>query len=165
MLTPCAYLRAPRKQRERRGIYKLHVRDRNHHQEYGVYRLCNAFGRAYEQLDEEVKNNTIIFPEKNLIENCQTYTNLPEDILELYNDYWTNSNHSAFFSAPRQKPRGFFLLTNIDIRCYYLNVIRNIDISGERNAERKVSIFHRSDVLYPFVPYRKRLRRRHNRTP
>ena len=44
---------------------------------------------AYEQLDEEVKNNTIIFPEKNLIENCQTYTNLPEDILELYNDYWT----------------------------------------------------------------------------
>ena len=44
---------------------------------------------AYEQLDEEVKNNTIIFPEKSLIENCQTYTNLPEDILELYNDYWT----------------------------------------------------------------------------
>lgn len=44
---------------------------------------------AYEQLDEEVKNNTIIFPEKNLIANCQTYTNLPEDILELYNDYWT----------------------------------------------------------------------------
>lgn len=44
---------------------------------------------AYAILDDELKNNPIIFPDKSILDNCQTYVNLPAETLELYNDYWT----------------------------------------------------------------------------
>lgn len=44
---------------------------------------------AYAILDDELKNNPIIFPDKSILDNCQTYVNLPSETLELYNDYWT----------------------------------------------------------------------------
>lgn len=44
---------------------------------------------AYAILDDELKNNPIIFPDKSILDNCQTYINLPVETLELYNDYWT----------------------------------------------------------------------------
>ena len=44
---------------------------------------------AYAELDEETKNNWILFPSKEILENCETYVNLPAETLELYNQYWT----------------------------------------------------------------------------
>ena len=44
---------------------------------------------AYNELDEETRNNPILFPSSDVLENCQTYVNLPAETLELYNDYWT----------------------------------------------------------------------------
>ena len=44
---------------------------------------------AYAELDEETKNNWILFPSKEILENCETYVNLPTETLELYNQYWT----------------------------------------------------------------------------
>ncbi len=44
---------------------------------------------AYAELDEEIKNNEILFPSTDILENCETYINLPQETLELYNDYWT----------------------------------------------------------------------------
>ncbi|MEA4921102.1 MAG: spermidine/putrescine ABC transporter substrate-binding protein [Clostridiaceae bacterium] len=44
---------------------------------------------AYEQLDEETRNNPTLFPAKSILEKCQTYINLPLETNELYNDYWT----------------------------------------------------------------------------
>ena len=44
---------------------------------------------AYAELDEETENNWILFPSKEILENCETYVNLPAETLELYNQYWT----------------------------------------------------------------------------
>ena len=44
---------------------------------------------AYAELDEETRENDILFPSEEVLSNCQTYINLPADTLELYNDYWT----------------------------------------------------------------------------
>ena len=44
---------------------------------------------AYNELDEETKNNPILFPSSDILEKCQTFVNLPAETLELYNDYWT----------------------------------------------------------------------------
>ena len=44
---------------------------------------------AYAELDEETQNNEILFPKHDVLENCETYINLPQETLELYNDFWT----------------------------------------------------------------------------
>ena len=45
---------------------------------------------AYEALPEEVKNNPIIYPGKDVLERCETFTNLPQDILDYYDTLWIN---------------------------------------------------------------------------
>ncbi|MEA5040144.1 MAG: spermidine/putrescine ABC transporter substrate-binding protein [Clostridiaceae bacterium] len=44
---------------------------------------------AFDQLDEETKSNEIMFPSADVLSRCQVYTNLPQQTLDLYNDYWT----------------------------------------------------------------------------
>ena len=44
---------------------------------------------AYAELDEETQNNEILFPKHDVLENCETYINLPQETLELYNVFWT----------------------------------------------------------------------------
>ena len=43
---------------------------------------------AYAQLDEESRSNTVLYPTDDVISNCESFLNLPEDILKLYNDLW-----------------------------------------------------------------------------
>ncbi len=43
---------------------------------------------AYDQLDDESKNNTVLYPQDDVISGCESFLNLPEDILKLYNDLW-----------------------------------------------------------------------------
>jgi len=43
---------------------------------------------AYAQLDEESRNNTVLYPTDDVISNCESFLNLPEEILKLYNDLW-----------------------------------------------------------------------------
>lgn len=43
---------------------------------------------AYNALDEETKNNKMLFPDKDVLARCEVYDNLPEDILSLYDEQW-----------------------------------------------------------------------------
>lgn len=45
---------------------------------------------AYESLPEEIKNNPIIYPGKDVLESCETFINLPQDILDYYDTLWIN---------------------------------------------------------------------------
>ena len=44
---------------------------------------------AYAELDEETRSNEVLFPSKDILDNCETYINLPTETLELYNQFWT----------------------------------------------------------------------------
>ncbi len=43
---------------------------------------------AYEQLDEEVKNDGISYPDSEIIAKCESFTTLPDDILSYYDTLW-----------------------------------------------------------------------------
>lgn len=44
---------------------------------------------AYEALDEDLKNNPIMYPSKEILDKCQMYINLPTEINEYYAELWT----------------------------------------------------------------------------
>lgn len=44
--------------------------------------------KVYENLDEETKNNTTVFPTQQTIDNCEVYTSLDREVTSLYNDLW-----------------------------------------------------------------------------
>lgn len=37
---------------------------------------------------DEVKNNPVIYPDKEILENCESFINLPQNILDLYDSEW-----------------------------------------------------------------------------
>lgn len=45
---------------------------------------------VYDALDDELKNNEIMFPSAEVLSRCQVYTNLPKATLDLYSKYWTD---------------------------------------------------------------------------
>ncbi len=44
---------------------------------------------AYAELPEEMKNNEIMFPSKDVLDTCQIFINLPSETLEYYSKLWT----------------------------------------------------------------------------
>lgn len=44
--------------------------------------------KAYEQLPDDVKNNKIMYPDEETLSRCETYTNLPQDALDFYDEEW-----------------------------------------------------------------------------
>ena len=54
--------------------------------DYVYYATPNT--AVYENLDEETKQDTTIFPDSSVIENCETYTNLDTKATNLYNQLW-----------------------------------------------------------------------------
>ncbi|MBQ7935602.1 MAG: spermidine/putrescine ABC transporter substrate-binding protein [Clostridia bacterium] len=46
--------------------------------------------QVYDALPEEIKNNEIAYPDAETLAKTEIYTNLPEDILELYNTLWND---------------------------------------------------------------------------
>lgn len=45
---------------------------------------------SYEMLDDEIKNNKALYPDKEYLDKCEMFCALPDDIYALYNDIWTN---------------------------------------------------------------------------
>ena len=45
---------------------------------------------VYDALPDEIRNNKIAYPSNELIAKTEVYTNLPRNILELYNDLWND---------------------------------------------------------------------------
>lgn len=43
---------------------------------------------AYEALDEETRNNEIMFPKDDVLNRCEIYKNLPQATLNLYDELW-----------------------------------------------------------------------------
>ncbi len=43
---------------------------------------------VYDDLDEESKNDSTIFPDKATLENCETFFNLDTESTRLYNQLW-----------------------------------------------------------------------------
>ena len=41
-----------------------------------------------EALDPEVSGDPLAYPDASILEQCESYTNLPKDILALYNSEW-----------------------------------------------------------------------------
>lgn len=54
--------------------------------DYVYYATPNT--AVFENLDEETKQDTTIFPDSSVIENCETYTNLDTEATNLYNQLW-----------------------------------------------------------------------------
>lgn len=54
--------------------------------DYVYYATPNT--AVYDNLDEETKNDTTIFPDQATIDNCETFVNLDEKGTELYNRLW-----------------------------------------------------------------------------
>ncbi len=46
--------------------------------------------QVYDALPEEIKNNEIAYPGADILAKTEVYTNLPQDILELYNTLWND---------------------------------------------------------------------------
>lgn len=55
--------------------------------EYICYSTPNR--GAYELLDEDLKNNPIAYPPEEILDQCETFLNLPEDATELMENLWT----------------------------------------------------------------------------
>ena len=45
---------------------------------------------AYKLLPDDVKNNKTAYPDESVLKKSETYTNLPQNILDLYDQLWTN---------------------------------------------------------------------------
>ncbi|WP_084233530.1 polyamine ABC transporter substrate-binding protein [Papillibacter cinnamivorans] len=45
-------------------------------------------GEAYDLLPEDMRDNTVMYPDKETLAKCETYTNLPQDILDFYDEEW-----------------------------------------------------------------------------
>lgn len=45
-------------------------------------------GEAYDSLSEDMQSNAVMYPGEDTLARCQTYTNLPKDILEFYDEEW-----------------------------------------------------------------------------
>lgn len=45
---------------------------------------------AYEALPADIKNNPVIYPGKDVLARCETFINLPQDILDYYDTLWIN---------------------------------------------------------------------------
>lgn len=54
----------------------------------GVTCYATPVKTAYEALDEETRNNEIIFPGDDILSRCQIYLNLPQATLSLYDQLW-----------------------------------------------------------------------------
>ncbi|MBC6695528.1 spermidine/putrescine ABC transporter substrate-binding protein [Terrisporobacter mayombei] len=45
--------------------------------------------KAYEMLDDEMKNNPAAYPDKKILDKSEVFLNLPSNILKVYEDAWT----------------------------------------------------------------------------
>ena len=54
--------------------------------DYVYYATPNT--AVYDNLDEETKNDTTIFPDKETLDNCEVYVSLDEEGTNLYNQLW-----------------------------------------------------------------------------
>ncbi|NLO47593.1 MAG: spermidine/putrescine ABC transporter substrate-binding protein [Clostridiales bacterium] len=45
---------------------------------------------AYDELPDETKNNTVMYPSAETLDRCEAYVNLPREILEYYDNLWVN---------------------------------------------------------------------------
>ena len=43
---------------------------------------------AFDSLDDEMKNDPIMFPDEETLARCQVFKNLPKDVLEMYDNFW-----------------------------------------------------------------------------
>ena len=50
---------------------------------------CVPSREAYDLLDDDVKNNPAIYPDEDVMQRCEVFTNLPENILTLYDTEWS----------------------------------------------------------------------------
>jgi spermidine/putrescine transport system substrate-binding protein len=44
---------------------------------------------VYEQLDEETRNNPVVYPPKEILSKCEVFAELPSDTLLWYNKFWS----------------------------------------------------------------------------
>ncbi|MEE1280294.1 MAG: spermidine/putrescine ABC transporter substrate-binding protein [Oscillospiraceae bacterium] len=51
---------------------------------------CTPNSAAYELLDDEVKNNKIMYPDEAYLKKCESYIHLPSDINTYVQDLWIN---------------------------------------------------------------------------
>jgi len=55
---------------------------------------CEAIGYStplksvYDALDDETKNNSVAYPSDAVLSRCESFLNLPKDILEFYDSEW-----------------------------------------------------------------------------
>ncbi len=54
--------------------------------DYVYYATPNT--AVYNNLDDAIKKDTIIFPDQSVLENCEVYTSLNEEGTNLYNRLW-----------------------------------------------------------------------------
>lgn len=45
---------------------------------------------AFEALPEDIKNDPVIYPGKDVLERCESFKNLPQEILDYYDTLWIN---------------------------------------------------------------------------
>lgn len=45
---------------------------------------------AFEALPEDIKNDPVIYPGKDVLERCESFINLPQEILDYYDTLWIN---------------------------------------------------------------------------
>ena len=52
--------------------------------------VCYAIPQieAFNELDEETRNDTMVYPPKEVLEHCEVFVDLPSDILELQSELW-----------------------------------------------------------------------------
>ena len=44
--------------------------------------------------DEDIRNSTIAFPTDEMLENCETFLYLGDEVDNIYNDYWNKVKSS-----------------------------------------------------------------------
>jgi spermidine/putrescine transport system substrate-binding protein/spermidine/putrescine transport system permease protein len=43
---------------------------------------------VYNELDEEIREDELVFPPEDVLKNCEVYETLPDDVMELYGEMW-----------------------------------------------------------------------------
>ena len=54
--------------------------------EYVYYPTPNL--AVYNALDEEIREDELVFPPQEVLKNCEVYETLPDDVMELYSEMW-----------------------------------------------------------------------------
>ncbi|NLL45222.1 MAG: spermidine/putrescine ABC transporter substrate-binding protein [Clostridiales bacterium] len=91
----------------------------------GVTCYATPVKTAYEALDEETRNNEIIFPGDDILSRCQIYLNLPQATLSLYDQLWVKlkSEKHIYILRPQRDFSLRAFLTLMACHCRYLPLL------------------------------------------